>query len=119
MRTSSSTLFPSPLFSRLHQPTNQPTTPASFYIFPLPEAAGSFPEKQRDQLMFLDIGSNHGFFVQYAAGMAPFITAYAFEPQPQCAEFIEVRSPLLVAARRGAAARFTCARRRVVEAAAL
>ena len=53
--------------------------------------AGSFPEAKRDKLLFLDIGSNHGFFTGYAAGAAPWLTAYAFEPQPQCAEFIEVR----------------------------
>lgn len=40
--------------------------------------------------MFMDIGSNHGFFSGYAAGAAPFIRAVAFEPQPQCAEFIEI-----------------------------
>lgn len=54
-------------------------------------SAGSFPADKRDKLMFLDIGSNHGFFTGYAAGAAPWLTAYAFEPQPQCAEFIEVR----------------------------
>ena len=53
--------------------------------------AGTFPEAKRDKLLFLDIGSNHGFFTGYAAGAAPWLTAYAFEPQPQCAEFIEVR----------------------------
>jgi hypothetical protein len=51
--------------------------------------AGHFPAEERKRLVVFDIGSNHGFFTLYSLGSASqFLTAFAFEPQPECAGYV-------------------------------
>lgn len=50
--------------------------------------ASQFTATEREKLVMLDIGSNHGFYSLMAAATAPWLQVYAFEPQPHCAMYI-------------------------------
>lgn len=52
--------------------------------------ASQFSAEERQHLVMLDIGSNHGFYSLMAAASAPWLKIYAFEPQPHCAMYIQL-----------------------------
>jgi hypothetical protein len=66
----------------LHRLIHRPMCPPLCFIAYVPTYPSALPSV---------LLSPPQFFAGYSAGAAPFLTAYAFEPQPQCAEFIEVR----------------------------